>query len=70
MLSSIMHFHKTITRLYDDGAPLDAMMATLRPQIAEINNYKWMEDEEFNSKYPVVTERLDSVTYEEVEANM
>ncbi|MHA2366234.1 MAG: V-type ATP synthase subunit A [Candidatus Hodarchaeales archaeon] len=67
MLNSIMKFNETIIRLYHAGVGLESMMAALRPVITDINNFKWMESEEFNKKYSEVLNRLETITSADIE---
>ena len=66
MLKTILHFHTTMDRLFHQGATLDSMMKIFKPQINEINNFKWME-KEFDGKCDAVINQFDTTTTEQLE---
>ena len=66
MLKTILHFHRTLDRLFHQGATLDSMMNIFKPQITEINNFKWME-KEFDGKCDAVINQFDVMTTEQLE---
>ncbi|HKZ42335.1 MAG TPA: hypothetical protein VJ044_15330 [Candidatus Hodarchaeales archaeon] len=66
MLKTILHFHKTMDRLFHQEATLDSMVKIFKLQITEINNYKWME-KEFDSKCDAVINQFDATTTEQLE---
>ncbi|OLS24850.1 MAG: V-type ATP synthase alpha chain [Candidatus Heimdallarchaeota archaeon LC_3] len=61
MLKAIHNFNTAMNRLFQEGATLENMMDTFRPQIIDINNFKWMEDE-FEEKYAEVMKTFDEMT--------
>jgi V/A-type H+-transporting ATPase subunit A len=66
MLKAILNFHIALIRLFQEGASLDSLMKTFRPQIVDINNFKWMEDE-FEEKYAETMKVFDEMTISNLE---
>ena len=67
MLKNIVEFHHTLSRLFQEGASLDALMNAFRPHIAEMNNFKYYEDKEFEEKLKSVNEFFDTVQMKDLE---
>ena len=67
MLQTILTFHHTVSRLFQEGATLEALMAKFRPHIAEINNFKYYEEKEFKEKLDEVIKFFDVVQLKDLE---
>lgn len=61
MLRSILQFSDTISRLFHEGVELDQIMRKLRPYIANINQFKYMEADEFNQKYKQTIDQFENI---------
>ena len=67
MLKIILKFNDTISELFQEGASLDALMEKFRSPIAEINNFKYYEDKEFDEKLKFVEDFFDNVKISDLE---
>ena len=70
MLKNILGFNSAISRLFQEGASLEALMNKFKPYIAEINNYKYYDEKEFEEKLKWVTEFFDSVQIQDIEESI
>ncbi len=70
MLKVILKFNDTVSNLFQEGASLDSLMNKFRTNIAEINNFKYYEEKEFDEKLKSVNEFFDTVKIEDLEESL
>ena len=70
MLKCILGFNSAISRLFQEGASLEALMNKFRSPIAEINNFKYYEDKEFEEKLKFVNNFFDTVQIKDLEESI
>jgi V/A-type H+-transporting ATPase subunit A len=70
MLKCILNFNGSLSRLFQEGVSLEALMNKYRPYIADMNNFKYFDEKEFEQKLESANTFFETVQTKDLEESI